>query len=134
MALKDMKRTKVDQKASKEKYNTACDPMGVDEYPWSLRLTLNDEELKKLGISSLPKVGGKMSLSAEVSVIATRQADRSNGGTERSLELQITRMELSGKSAGFRARRCAARDRRSRVILLWSPRPISGRGDLNDSS
>lgn len=100
MALKDMKRTKADQKASKEKYNTACEPMGGDEYPWSLRLTLNDEELKKLGISSLPKVGGKMSLSAEVSVIATRQADRSNGGTERSLELQITRMELSGKSAG----------------------------------
>jgi hypothetical protein len=63
-------------------------------------LTLNDEELKKLGINSLPKVGGKMSLSAEVSVIATRQADRSNGGTERSLELQITRMDLGARQAG----------------------------------
>ncbi len=98
MALKDMKRTKADEKARKAAYD--CIPSNGDEYPWSLRRTLNDEELKKLGITSLPKVGSKMSLTAEVSIVAVRQSERQNGRDERSMELQITRMDLSGKSAG----------------------------------
>lgn len=101
MALKDMKRTKADKKAKEESYK--CSPgggIGGDEYPWSLRITLDDEQLKKLGISSLPKAGTKMSLSAEVSVVGVRQSDRDNGNIERSLELQIRKMDLGAKSAG----------------------------------
>lgn len=100
MALKDMKRTKADEKARKEKYDTPCSVGAGDEYPWSLRLTLNEEELSKLGIKSLPKAGAKMSLSAEVSVISVRQSERMKGRDERSIELQITKMDLGAKSAG----------------------------------
>jgi hypothetical protein len=101
MALKDMKRTKADEKARKARFSNGCiGSSDVDEYPWSLRLTLNDEELKKLGISSLPKAGTKMSLTAEVSVTSVRSSERISGGDDRSIELQITKMDLGAKSAG----------------------------------
>lgn len=98
MALKSMKRTPADEKARKEKYKGE-EVRGGDEYPWGLRLNLDDEILRKLGVKALPKVGARMAVNAEVSVVAVHRCAATGGTDERSLELQITRMELSPGSA-----------------------------------
>lgn len=64
-------------------------------YPWGLRLELNDESMKKLGLQKLPKVGDKMKLEAIVSVDRVSQVDTKEGGKREDMSLQITDMELS---------------------------------------
>lgn len=66
----------------------------ADSYPCGLCLTLDDDDLKKLGIETLPPLGSILSLEAKVKV--TRLADDSGFyGRIRNLGLQITDMNLS---------------------------------------
>lgn len=92
MDLKNMKIEKSEQKT--------CEPsMPVspkDAYPCGLQLYLNDEELKKLGVTELPAVGEKLQVAAVVEVCGVSQ-DKSIYGEHRSLRLQITDMALGGK-------------------------------------
>jgi len=66
-------------------------------YPYGLLVTLNDESMKKLGLSAPPVVGTKMRMSALVDVTSA-SANATQEGTEMRVELQITDMELSGGS------------------------------------
>ncbi len=68
-----------------------------DDYPWGLRITLNNETLKKLGIT-LPKVGAEMLLAGKVKVLST--STREDGDeTNSSVDLQITDIGLMDDSA-----------------------------------
>lgn len=91
--LVDMKRTK----AEKKEQGTLCKPMD-DPYGYGLRVNLNDSELSKLGIDSLPKVGKSFTLTAKVEVIAARQSQSTNHN-DRSIELQIQKLALESGSA-----------------------------------
>lgn len=68
---------------------------GAPAYPYGLLVTLNDESLKKLGLSTPPAVGTKMRMTALVDVTSA-SANATQEGTEMRAELQITDMELSG--------------------------------------
>ncbi|MFQ6256117.1 capsid staple protein [Yersinia enterocolitica] len=62
------------------------------DYPWGLRITLNNETLKKLGIA-LPKVGDVLELVGKVKVLST--STREDGEeTTSNAELQITDIGL----------------------------------------
>lgn len=101
MALKDMKVTKAEAKAEKEKYASpiSCGQDG-DRYPYGLEVRLDNDSLKKLGITTLPKVGSKMTLTALVVVESASENQRREGGSRRDMTLQITKMDLSkGKAA-----------------------------------
>jgi len=64
-------------------------------YPNTLRISLDDDDLKKLGITDLPKVGDTMTMNARV--LVTRVSDENNFyGRERCVGFQITDMELGG--------------------------------------
>lgn len=67
-------------------------------YPYGLRLCLNDEVLKKLGISTLPAINDRMVLHALVEVVSVSEykSQEADGDTQesRSVDLQITDMEL----------------------------------------
>lgn len=65
------------------------------KYPYGLCVSLCDEELSKLGITELPKVGEVLMLSAQVEVIGTEQS-QNQGGAESRLRLQITDMGMGG--------------------------------------
>ena len=62
-----------------------------DQYPWGLRITLDNESLQKLGLNakSLPAVGAGVTVMAMAKVlsVSTRSADN---GEDSSIELQIT--------------------------------------------
>lgn len=92
MALKSMKTTKADLKARQKTY---AKPMSDGEdYPYGLRITLDADALKKLGVTSLPKTGAYVTVQAECCVKSTSIDDR-NGRTERRIELQIENMEVT---------------------------------------
>lgn len=68
------------------------------EYPYGLCLTLNEEQIAKLGMY-LPAVGETVMVEAKASVRAVSMNDTVEGGKSRRVELQITDMEL-GKGDG----------------------------------
>jgi hypothetical protein len=70
---------------------------GMDEpsYPYGLCITLDAEQLDKLGINTLPKVGSEMMIKAKAYVKST-SAYETQGGKDMSVQLQITDLDLSG--------------------------------------
>jgi hypothetical protein len=93
-----MKTTAAERKARREKYEK-CSPIDGDVYPYGLRINLDDESMEKLALKSLPKTGGKMILTAEVTVTSTESRDSEEGGKRESMSLQITAMELAPKGS-----------------------------------
>lgn len=90
MKLKSMKISAKERKADQEKWSKPISPDG-GEYPYGLRLTLDDKTLKKLGIDELPEVGEYITLEAECCVVSTSQ-NKNTGRDERRLELQIEKL------------------------------------------
>lgn len=90
MEMKSMKLTK----------SEATDAMPTEAkqdapaYPWGLRLELNDESMKKLGMEKLPEVGATLTLHAKVKVERVSQNDSAEGGKRQDMSLQITDMDL----------------------------------------
>jgi hypothetical protein len=64
------------------------------KYPYGLRLELNDETMKKLGLEKLPEVGEVLELNAKVIVERVSQNETKDGGKRQDMSLQITDMEL----------------------------------------
>lgn len=94
MNLIDMQLTPEEAKEA-----TACCSDGGEKegpkYPWGLSISLGDEVLEKLGISTLPQVGQRMKLVAVVEVCSTSQYNNQDG-TDKGVSLQITQMGLEG--------------------------------------
>ena len=73
----------------------AAEPYEGPDYPYGLSFELRDESLKKLGMKSLPDVGTKMKIYAEVEVTRTSQrAGKDN--SDREVGFQITGLCLKG--------------------------------------
>lgn len=91
--LTDMKRSKAEAKEA------SVGPVSPDqeEYPYGLRLHLNDDELEKLGIDKLPKVGEGGSIEAVFKIVSTHESANEGQKKYRSVELQITHMDLGAE-------------------------------------
>jgi hypothetical protein len=72
---------------------------GGPAYPWGLSIYLDNETLAKLGITQLPDVGSKLTLTALVEVSSNSQRQTQEGKTV-NMDLQITDMELAPHQAG----------------------------------
>lgn len=72
--------------------------MDQPEYPYGLSISLEKEQLEKLGITELPKVGAKMMLHANA-IVKTVSAYDTQSGSDQRVELQITEMELAAGEA-----------------------------------
>lgn len=66
--------------------------VGREEFPFGLRLSLDDEMIKKLALGTL-EVGDTMSLFAEVKVTEVSEREDEEG-KRRHVDLQITDMSL----------------------------------------
>lgn len=104
MQLIDMKNT------VKTKDSSLVSPMEQDEYPYGLRISLNNDTLKKLGLAELPAIGSEHKLMAMVSVVSL-SSNESAGEAEpyRSVDLQIEKMVLMPKEASADAPRDPAK-------------------------
>lgn len=92
MALKSMKITKAERK-SREKSMEATPMLDGDEYPYGLRINLDNDAIDKLGLKKLPNVGTTMRLEASVRVVEVSQNSRQDRD-HRRVELQIEKMDL----------------------------------------
>lgn len=91
MALTDLKITKTEAKTKSE--SMAIGTADTERYSYGTRMTLDDAELKKLGIKELPAVGTVLMFEAKAKVISSRQS-ASEGSNSRNVELQITHMDF----------------------------------------
>ena len=69
-----------------------------EKYPWGLRINLDSDELEKLGITDLPKVGEDIKLEAVVRVQSVSELEEVGNDVDRSVGLQITKMGLISES------------------------------------
>lgn len=90
MALVDLKMTK------KDMADEASPTADQSPYPWGVCLTLDTDELKKLGIKNLPGVGDEYHIEAVGEVTSVSESD-SAGGEVRSVRIQIQMMELTNE-------------------------------------
>lgn len=72
-----------------------------NEYGYGLRIRLNDDQCEALGITTPPKAGTVLSLSASAFVASATESvkdDEDDTGNEVYLELQITDLEIGKDS------------------------------------
>ncbi|NYT45135.1 hypothetical protein H0A64_09905 [Alcaligenaceae bacterium] len=89
----------ISMKTSEKRSATLLAEVEADtpEYPYGLRINLDDDSLKKLGITELPEVGTTMTLQARVEVVSVSQHESDNG-KHRDMSLQITDMTLEASN------------------------------------
>lgn len=64
------------------------------EYPYGLKLDLNEDSLAKLGITDLPEVGSSVHVMANAEVYSVSMSEDKDGKERKSVCLQITDMAL----------------------------------------
>lgn len=96
-----MPNLKMTKQEAKDEYGGSCVPSDSDLpiYPYGLTLYLDDDTLKKLGITDLPKVGSTMLAQITVSVTGTSQRATQSGKEGETMrtcvDLQITDMDIA---------------------------------------
>ena len=90
------------KRSAKDKRKDMGEPSGIEavapDYPWGLCLNLQADELEKLGIKDLPKVGEEMTVTAKVKVTRVSQSASASprGESEhRNVELQVTDLGIT---------------------------------------
>lgn len=84
----------VDLKMSKQDMAEEASPEAIQNpYPYGICLTLDTDELDKLGITKLPGVGDEYHIRAVGEVTSVSENDTGNG-QERSVRVQIQMMEM----------------------------------------
>lgn len=89
MKLKSMKISPEEMKMERSMVSQPEMP----EYPYGLRISLNDETMKKLGIKELPKIGEYFMIAAKACVCSVSQHE-STEHQHRHMELQIEDMAV----------------------------------------
>lgn len=87
--LVSMKLPPRDKSAEEKMYPSMCSPGDEPEYPYGLCINLDEKQLAQLGLATLPKVGGTVTLQAKGTVSSVSE-NQTQDGTRRSLSVQIT--------------------------------------------
>ena len=85
----------VDMKSDPEEVKEQNDDSEDSQYPYGLRISLDDGDLAKLGLTQPPKVGSTMTIRAQVRVCSASSYQDQEGEEELSSTWQIQAMEVS---------------------------------------
>jgi len=88
----------IDMKLKPEAKTMLGEPVGMDapEYPYGLRICLDNESLTKLGITELPAIDAEFKVTALACVVSVSQHESQGSDKPRcSVDLQIEMMELA---------------------------------------
>lgn len=94
--MQSMKMTKAEAKTY---LGAPIEPGDAPAYPYGLTLHLDDDTLKKLGMTEVPAVGTEMLLQGKVVVTSCGMNQEQDGDKKSRCELQITDMELHDSAA-----------------------------------
>ncbi len=95
------------KRAKDEKKEDGCEPCSVtshEDYPWGLRITLDDEQLKSLGMSALPAVGMPVGIEAIGLIVSASENSVDDGKSERRVEIQITDLAIAASGPALQDR------------------------------
>jgi len=96
MEMKDMKLPKKTEKELKD----SCAPCTVEnqeQYPYGLQLRFETEQIDKLPSLVDYKIGDKLIISAEASVMSIRMSERQGGKSDHTVEMQIEKISCEPK-------------------------------------
>lgn len=99
MKIVSMERTEAEKKAAEERYKEGPTLAGPD-YPYGLCLSLEKDELAKLGVEKLPEVGDEFHVYAVTKVTRVSQSASEGGEDSKGIELQITDMGVLHEDEG----------------------------------
>ena len=95
-----MEHELVSMKLSKQSRQEAT-PQAVEsqgpEYPYGLRLSLDEDSLEKLGIEELLEAGKSVHVVAKAEIVSVSHQESAHGKPHRSVELQITDLAVHKK-------------------------------------
>ena len=89
--LVDMKYSKAEMKEEAKEVGPSGQPA---QYPWGLCISLEKDELDKLGIKDLPDVGGEVHFMAVAKVTSVNQSASVTQGEDTRVGLQIIMMQV----------------------------------------
>lgn len=90
-----MKHEMVSMKLPKKKRRRYGSPVSLaPEYPWGTSITLENDALKKLGITDLPEIGEEVMLHGMGKVTRLAESSGTEGKDSKSVEIQLTKMEV----------------------------------------
>lgn len=93
-ATKMVSMKRVEQDKGDMMTNAPVEAMAPD-YPYGLCLHLDRDEIKKLGMKELPKIGTEMPITGIVKVTRVSQSAVEGSDEESSIDLQITDLGIS---------------------------------------
>lgn len=96
--MADMAFTKDELKARKKEMAIGCDGQ-PNSYPWGLCIRLEKEQLDKLGMKQLPRVGTELHVMAMAKVTSVEQSAREGDEEHQCVALQITHMQMAPEGA-----------------------------------
>lgn len=85
-------------KVSNSEKQDAAQTSVIDDkpsYPYGCRIYLGPEELKKLGLTGVPEIGKKMTLTAIVEIVSANVEKEIGDSKEYGVSLQMTDAEIS---------------------------------------
>ena len=88
MKMADMKMSKTEKKGS-----MPCSVDSQPDYHYGLRLSLDSAALEKLGMTTLPKVGAKVMVSA-IGVVTSVSQHESKNNDSRNVEIQLQELAV----------------------------------------
>jgi hypothetical protein len=92
------------QSAEEAKEYTEPSVADAPKYPWGLCITLDDDSLEKLGVKTLPTVETVVTIVAKATVSRISENQTQGGESERSMDLQITDLQIDGLDADLLGR------------------------------
>lgn len=93
MDQKNMKLPARKKTAEEKMYPTMASDNDGDEYPYGLRIDLGEEQLKQLGIKTLPSVNDETKIEATGHICSSNESKDAEG-SRRSICIQITHLAL----------------------------------------
>lgn len=94
----NLKKTKEQLKKERKGMDHLAQPYSGDEYPWGSRLRFEKPEIDKLDALKKAQAGDQVKIVAVGKVIEVSTSSSENTNGRHSVEVQIQKIEVSGKA------------------------------------
>ena len=121
--MTDMRRT---NKRERDSGVNATSNDDGPEYPYGLRIHLDHESMKKLGMKDMPEVGSEVGFHGKAHVTGARAEKREGSDDTRHVELQMTHLGIHHKADGMKGEDQGGKSKTPNAGKVTEKKPASG--------